>query len=137
MVEDLGGPATPAVGFAAGIERLTILLEEVKDKLKTYVDICFINADEAGKVKTLQLCQMLRSRGIRAEMDLDNKSFKAQMKRANKLEARYVMILGQSEIDNNVAILKNMETGEQEDILLTQIEQELKDRFPKSVNFKL
>ena len=80
---------------------------------------------------------MLRSRGIRAEMDLDNKSFKAQMKRANKLEARYVMILGQSEIDNNVAILKKMETGEQEDILLTQIEQELKDRFPKSVNFKL
>lgn len=137
LVEDLGGPATPAVGFAAGIERLTILLEEVKDKLKTYVDICFINADEAGKVKTLQLCQMLRSRGIRAEMDLDNKSFKAQMKRANKLEARYVMILGQSEIDNNVAILKKMETGEQEDILLTQIEQELKDRFPKSVNFKL
>ena len=76
-------------------------------------------------------------RGIRAEMDLQSKSFKAQMKRANKLMARYVLIIGQQELDNNLVILKDMQEGTQEEIIFTRLEDELKTRFPKSANYPL
>ena len=137
MVEDLGGKATPAIGFAAGLERIALILEEQKEKLVPKVDLYLANPDEAGYVKCLQLCNDLRMRGIRAEMDLQSKSFKAQMKRANKLMARYVLIIGQQELDNNLVILKDMQEGTQEEIIFTRLEDELKTRFPKSANYPL
>lgn len=137
LVEDLGGKATPAIGFAAGLERIALILEEQKEKLVPKVDLYLANPDEAGYVKCLQLCNDLRMRGIRAEMDLQSKSFKAQMKRANKLMARYVLIIGQQELDNNLVILKDMQEGTQEEIIFTRLEDELKTRFPKSANYPL
>jgi histidyl-tRNA synthetase len=137
LVEDLGGKATPAIGFAAGIERIALLLEEQKEKLKPIVDVFLVNPDQEGHTKCLQICNQLRARGVRAEMDLQAKSFKAQMKRANKLNSQYTLIIGKNEIDNNLVILKDMLEGTQEEILFTHLEEELKKRFPKTKNFKL
>lgn len=137
LVDQLGGKATPAVGFAAGIERIALLLEEQKEKLKPLVDLFLVNPDESGKIKCMQICNDLRTRGVRAEMDIQGKSFKAQMKRANKVKARFVLILGQNELDNNLAILKDMNEGTQEEVMLTQLDDELKKRFPKTTNFQV
>ncbi|MFK8137649.1 MAG: histidine--tRNA ligase [Bdellovibrionales bacterium] len=136
LVEQLGGNATPAVGFAAGIERLALILEPMKEKLQPRVDVFLIAPDQQGLEKCLPLTGALRSRGIRAEMDLQGKSFKAQLKRANKLKSRYALIVGESEIQNNLAILKNMDEGTQEEILLTKIDEKLKELFPKTSNYR-
>lgn len=137
LIGQLGGKDSPAVGFAAGIERLTILLETMKEKLQPRVDLFFVTPDESGINQALQLSNLLRSRGLRCEVDLQAKSMKAQMKRANKLRAKFVLILGQSEIDNNLAVLKNMENSEQEEIMLTHIEEELSKRFKATCNFQV
>lgn len=136
LVEQLGGKPTSGVGFAAGIERICILLEEQKENLKPHVDLFLVNPDESGKIKCMQICNELRERGVRAEMDIQGKSFKAQMKRANKVRSRFVLIIGQNEIDNNLVILKDMNEGTQEEILLTQLDTELQTRFPRTTNFQ-
>lgn len=136
LVSDLGGRDCPAVGFAAGIERLAFLLEDLKSKLEPAVDLYFVLPDREGVTRALQISNQLRSRGVRVEVDLQLKKMKHQMKRANKLRSRYVLILGSEEIKNNLAILKNMSDGTQEEILLTRLEESLLDRFKTTNNYK-
>lgn len=135
LVEQLGGPACPAVGFAAGVERLALLLEAKKMQLQAGVDVFFVAADTVAAPHLLPFCYRLREQGLRAELDLEGKSFKAQMKRADKLRSRFVMILGQNEIAKNTAILKNMTTGEQEELALDQIEAHLLALLPRRETF--
>mgnify|MGYP002841392701 CR=1 FL=1 len=125
LVENLGGKPTPAVGFAAGIERLALLMQEQKDSLQLRPDIYFVLPDDSAWEIALPLAAILREHGHYIETDLQKKKMKQQMKRANKLAARFVLILGESERESAKAILKNMEDGQQREISLDSLEQDL------------
>jgi histidyl-tRNA synthetase len=136
LVETLGGPKTPAVGFAAGIERLAMMLEDLKPKLQPLVDVYCVIPDKEGLNTSLQIADALRKRHVRVEVDLQMKAMKNQLKRASKLNAKYALIIGGQEIAHNFAILKNMQDQTQEEILLTRLEEDLLKRFKTSSNYK-
>lgn len=114
LIEEIGGPNTPACGFGMGIERVLLQLEndgiEIKEPSKCEVYVAPMNSDL--KLITLKLTDDLRKLGIKAESDHLSKSVKAQMKYANKIGAKYTLVIGQDEIDSNEAQLKNMENHE-------------------------
>lgn len=116
LVENLGGASTPAVGFGMGLNRVVLLLEDMKEKLKSYVDVYFLITNDEGYIKSLDVIKKLRENGYKIEQDLSEKSFRAQLKYADKIKARYVIILGEDEIKNNKCILRNMENGSQKEI---------------------
>lgn len=123
LVEQLGGPHTPAIGFAMGMERLLLALE--KQNLlpqETVEDSVFIVAlGSAAQAAAFPLVQAFRSAYVLAEMDGSGKSFKAQMKYADKIAAKYVIILGDDELAKNEVIVKTMETGDQEEVALDTV----------------
>lgn len=113
LVEALGGPATPAVGFAVGMDRLVELLAENSPALPA-PGMLFIAClgDEAKKLGFSWQCALNRQ-GISAEIDYAGKGLKSQMKRADRLGADYVLMLGEDELKNKSALLRNMKTKEQ------------------------
>ncbi len=115
LIEECGGKPTPAVGFGAGIERLLMTMEAagVKSTQMPTADIYIGTMGKTATLKAASFINVLRQNHIRAEMDLMGRSVKAQMKYANKIGAKYSMILGENELAENKANLKNMETGEQ------------------------
>ncbi len=121
LVEELGGKPTEGIGFAMGIERLVLIIKNqglsVADSVKPQVFLGAIG-DEAVK-KAQKIVYDLRLKGVFAEMDLCGRSVKAQMKYANKLEAKYSAVIGDDEIAENKINLKNMDSGEQSEIALT------------------
>jgi histidyl-tRNA synthetase len=122
LVKDLGGPDIPGIGFAIGMERL-ISLSSFKDETFLISPQLFIAAlgDKAQKL-AYTLCNRLRTMGIKTEMDYGGKSLKSQMKRADKLSSRYVLILGDREILENKAEFRDMQKGTQETIGLNDLE---------------
>lgn len=120
LVEELGGKATEGIGFAVGLERLVMIL---KAQNKTECDeispdIFVASIGETADISAQKLVYDLRLMGISAERDLCERSVKAQMKFANKLGAKYTMVLGDDEIKNNCADIKNMETGNSSSIAI-------------------
>ena len=115
LVKQLGGPDVPGIGFAMGIERLVMLLNQ-KDNLEGPAgpDLFLITLGEAAYEKGFQLMQKMRSLGVRVMMDHEGRSMKNQMKQANKQKAGFVLILGENELENKEAVLKDMLSGEQE-----------------------
>ncbi|MCX8074327.1 MAG: histidine--tRNA ligase [Clostridia bacterium] len=122
LVSTLGGPNTPAVGFALGMDRLVLLLKEknILEKIKNNVDIYFALFGDTAHLIGNNLMQTLRNeKNIYViDGDISNKSPKAQLKYASSKNAKFVCIIGQDEIDKNICIIKNMETGIQENINL-------------------
>ncbi|WP_028315300.1 histidine--tRNA ligase [Desulfatibacillum aliphaticivorans] len=118
LVKILGGKETPAIGFAVGFDRLAALLG-AEEKDFTVPPALFIAAlgDEARKIAFGWLCDF-NARGVRAEMDYEGKSLKSQMKQANRFNAGRVLILGENELQNGMAVLRNMDTKEQEEVAL-------------------
>jgi len=123
LTRELGGKETPGVGFAAGIERLMMVLD--KKGLNREVEITprlFIAAaDEASRDWTIATTMSLRSRGITAETDSLRRSLKAQMREADRQQADYVIVVGQHELETGKANLKNMRTSEQKEVILSDI----------------
>lgn len=123
LVSELGGEDTPAVGFGLGIERLLIKLEESgvelpePEKLNLYIAPM---GEEAAK-KAAAIINNLRKNGVSCDFDHMSRSLKAQMKYADKLGARYTLVLGDNEIESNEAKIKEMATGEQTQIKLSEI----------------
>ena len=123
LVSEIGGPETPSVGFAVGLERLLLALEkqnlipEPQKEARVYIAAMGEAATAAGM--TIQ--KELRARGILADMDLQQKSLKGQMKQAGKSGAAYTVILGDEEMAQKEAVIKTMETGEQEKISLETV----------------
>ena len=114
LVETLGGKPTPAVGFAAGIERIIILMQNKGILKNTYTpDIYFACLDSNGLSVALSLSKKLRDSGITVLMNSLRRSIKAQLREANKSGARYAIILGDSEIKNNEIIIKDLKNGTQ------------------------
>ena len=120
LIEQLGGAHTPALGFAAGLERLILTMEKQGAPFmeEPKCDLYIAPMGAAAVKEAVRLAGAARAEGFTAEYDLMNKSVKAQMKYANKLGAAYVIVLGDSELENKSAKLKNMETGDETEISL-------------------
>ena len=123
LISQIGGNATPAVGFGMGIERLVLLLQkqQEQDTLLSAPDIFIGHAEEAGFIKSQALAYTLRQQGICVETDLIGRSVKAQMKYADKINAKHTMILGGNEIASGDTTIKEMATGKQEVVQLNGI----------------
>ena len=117
LVEQMGGPPTPAVGWAAGIERLSMLLADVGAAPATVAVIPIGGAAEAVAIGVLQ---SLRTAGLRAEMAYRG-NLKRRMERANRIGARAAIILGEDEAARGVAQLKDLGTGAQEEVAIDQL----------------
>ena len=120
LVAMLDGNDTPAVGFALGMDRLVLILKEsgLIDNLKTDVDVYFVTLNDEGYIKAKEIAVKLNEKTYVTDLDISNRSMKAQLKYANKLNAKYVCILGEDELKENNCIVKNMETGIQEEVKL-------------------
>ena len=118
LIEELGGNPMPAVGFAAGLERLLIVMEQTgvvipdTDKPTVYL----AGMDEKCREKAFALACVLRANGIAAETDHMERSVKAQFKYADKLGAKYVAVIGGNELEEGAANVKNMSNGESEKV---------------------
>ncbi|MDE6210428.1 MAG: histidine--tRNA ligase [Clostridia bacterium] len=118
LVEQVGGKSTPAVGFGMGIERLIMVLESLGLSFgEPYTPAVYIAPMcEEAKDVALVIANNLRANGISAEFDIMDRSFKAQMKYADKLSAQFVAIIGEDELKADKVAIKNMKTGEQESV---------------------
>lgn len=127
LVEELGGNPTPAVGFAAGLERVLLALEQ-QDLLPVQppaADVFLIALGDAAAAAAFPLLHGLRQGGVRALMDYAGRSMKAQMKQANKSGARYAVILGEDELARHEAVVRNMAESTQESYSLDDMVQRL------------
>lgn len=128
LVEEIGGNSTPAVGFAAGLERVLLalssqnLLPQKENALKVFLVVL----GDAAKVPAFKLLEKLRNENINATMDYAGRSMKAQMREANKSGAPYTLIIGEDEVKNNAVQLKNMAKSEQETVNIDEIISKLK-----------
>ena len=124
LVEEIGGKQTPGVGFAAGIERLLIVLAKLnKNKIDSFSPVLyFVGLDETARIWSFLKTNELRRQGIRAEVDYLGRSVKSQMREANRQRALYVIVVGEQELKTKTAKLKNMSTGEETAVSLEKIE---------------
>ena len=120
MIEELGGKHTPSLGFAMGLERLLMVMDAQGIEIPNN-DSCALYiatmGDEA-KVKAFELLRRVRESGLTAETDVVGRGLRAQMKYADKIGAKYSMVLGDNEIAENKAKVKNMDSGEQTELAL-------------------
>ena len=131
LVAECGGQPTGAAGFAVGIERLLLVLESLNGAFekKAEKDIYIGAIGKAGLIKGQGIAYRMRQAGIKAECDSVGRSVKAQMKYANKIGAKYSVIIGDSELENNSVELKEMETGEKETVVLSELAEVLKAKL--------
>ena len=108
LVEQLGGPATAAVGWALGMERLVILLEQLQRDSDPVPDLYVVSRGERAEPLALQLARQLRLAGRHVELDLSRSAFGKQFKRADRTGARWAVVIGDSEADAGVALLKDL-----------------------------
>lgn len=122
LIEQLGGQKVPALGFGLGLERLILTMEnqgcEFMDP--NHCKVYLAPMDDAARPVAMKLAKDLRDAGIRAEFDLADRTFKSQMKYADKLGTDYLIVLGSNELEQKQAQLKNMKTGEQRPIRLDE-----------------
>lgn len=120
LVEEIGGPSLPAVGFGLGLERLLLVAENqgIVIPAPYSCDVYVAAMGDEARLKGFALAFALRGVGLRAECDHVGRSFKAQFKYADKLGVRYVAVLGEDELSSNRIKLKNMATGEERQVSL-------------------
>ena len=120
LVEELGGQHTPSLGFAMGIERLMLLMEaqgcEFPEAEKP--DLFMVALGEKATLKAVEIAKDMREEGFSALLDLNQRSVRAQMKYADKLGAKFNVVIGDNEVEAKTAKLKNMQTGEETEINL-------------------
>ncbi len=117
LVEQLGGPSTPAVGFAAGVERLVIVLEKLRGEApKQCIDVYIVLAEKSATKSLIAVAATIKGAGFSAAYDLLDRSVKAQMREADRLGAKFVVMIGADELAEGVVTLKNMSDGSQERI---------------------
>lgn len=120
LIEELGGKHTPSLGFAMGLERLLMVMDaqgsEIPDTDVTALYIATMG--DAAKLKAFELLRQVRECGLAAETDVVGRGLRAQMKYADKIGAKYSVVLGDNEIAENKAKVKNMESGEQTELAL-------------------
>ncbi len=130
LVAQIGGDDQPGVGFGLGLERVLLVLEAQGVEIPSVrpLDVYMIGMGEQAEDQVTKLLFQLRSAGLTAEKDYEGRKMKAQMKSADRMKARYVAILGDNELEQGVISLKNMATGEQEQVELGQLAAKVKNR---------
>ena len=128
LVHHLGGPKQPAFGFGIGFDRLVGILEEKQKKTSAGPDVFVAALGDASQEMAFGWICALNETAVRAEMDFEGRSLKAQMKLADRLNAGYVMILGDDEINKGAAILRNMQTKAQEEVPLDKVVSHITDK---------
>ncbi len=113
LVEQLGGPATPAVGWAMGLERLMILLQKLHAPPSSPMDFYVVSRGDGAEAQALKIAQALRRQGFATELDLSGSAFGKQFKRADRSGAVACLVLGDSEAESNTVQLKWLQSGEQ------------------------
>ncbi|MBU9712520.1 histidine--tRNA ligase [Evansella tamaricis] len=123
LVEEIGGPTTPGIGFALSIERLIMALESqgIALPLEEGLDAFLIVLGENPKARAPKLLHDLRTNGITVDTDYLGKKMKGQMKAADRVNARYAIILGEDELNTNQIVLKSLLTGEQDTIPMEEV----------------
>lgn len=123
LVADLGGPETAGFGFALGIERaiITIEAEGAAIPMLNQIDAYVVGLGETTNIEALKLVQSIRQAGFSAERDFLNRKAKAQFKSANKLNARLVLTIGETELAEGTVNVKQMETRKEKTVLLEDI----------------
>ena len=130
LISDYGGPQEPAIGFAFGTERIMLALESQNISVFTRPDLdtFVVWLEEEQKTQAYKTTSYLRDKHLNVLMGLDGKSMKAQLKMADKLQARTALIIGEDEVKANLLTLKDLETGEQEKLSLEQTVDKLREK---------
>jgi histidyl-tRNA synthetase len=123
LFAQLGGKPTPAVGFALGVERILIILEQMETfkNWNDHVDCFVISLGDSSITYAHSVASQLRERGLIVGTDLIRRSMKSQMREANRLNARFAVIVGENEVNNQSVLIKNMNDGFQEEVPVTDI----------------
>jgi histidyl-tRNA synthetase len=132
LVEKFGGPKVPAVGFAFGMERTALVLQSLHDKKefkKENLKLFIVALGEMQRTKGFYILDEMRRAGIKSEMSYFDSNLKTQLKLANKLEANYCLIIGEDEVEKGIAVLKNMGTGDQEELSLDDVVTQVQERI--------
>ncbi|NLO98443.1 MAG: histidine--tRNA ligase [Peptococcaceae bacterium] len=120
LVEEIGGPPTPGIGFAAGLERILAVMQnqkiEIEDRNKAGVMVAILG--DKARQEGFRLAGQLRQKGIITLMDLMGRGLKGQLKYADRVGARYVLILGEEELAKGIIIVRDMKIGDQQEIAL-------------------
>lgn len=117
LIADLGGPQLPGIGFAMGVERVALLLAEKEFRKRP--DLFIAALGEPAQAEAFRLMTRLQRIGVSVEIDYEGKSLKSQMRRADKLNSRFTLIIGEDELAKGRANLKNMDAGTQEEVTLS------------------
>lgn len=120
LLEQLGGQHTPSLGFGMGLERLQLVMEaqECEFPQPNTPDLFIVSMGEKAVLKALEIAKDMRDEGFSVVYDLNGRSLRAQMKYADKLNAKYNVVIGDDEVDKKIVTLKNMATGESSQIAL-------------------
>lgn len=123
LVEEIGGPSTPGIGFAIGLERLLLALEmqNLIPALKSQKRVYIAALGEDAVAEGFKIQEELRGLGVLTDMDLQGRSLKGQMKQAGKLDSQFTVIIGSNELEKGAAAVKNMADGTQEDIPFAEV----------------
>lgn len=132
LIESLGGKPTAAIGFAIGIERLILLLEQIKPLQPVAPDFWVIYMGDKLADEAFKLATVLRREGFSCHFDYQSKSMKNQFGRASKANARFALIIGEDEIKNKEVTFKNLTTGQQQKFGRDQLQNHLKTLLGKS-----
>ena len=129
LTEDLGGPNLPGIGFGMGLERLLLALdvENIELPIEETLDCYVVSLGERAKPFAVQLAYDLRKNNIQVDQDYLNRGMRAQFRAADRLNAKYVIIIGDDEITKNIVNIRTMETGDQIEIQADQAVPYLKD----------
>lgn len=128
LIEEVGGDPTPAVGFAVGVERLLLALKS-QNKLEASTarpNAYLVHFGGESKIKAAQVAYFLRGQGLWIELDYLDRSVRAQMKAANRLNSSYVLVFGEEELANNQVLIRNMADGQEQLHNLDQLEELIK-----------
>lgn len=131
LVQDIGGPETPGIGFALSIERLLMALEvqNVKLPIEEKLDCYLIGMGEAAKEEVSKQLFILRQAGFCVDQDYLDKKMKAQFKAADRYNATYAAIIGDNELENQTVIMKQLKTGEQVEVKINKVVEFLKENL--------
>lgn len=131
LVSNLNGPDTPGVGFALGLERLLNILESenINLNIDEGIDLYVMYTDSVYKNKALKLCTDLRMLGFKTDMDYLKRSIKSNFKQADKLNAKYIIIIGEDEAQNNYVTINDNKTKESEKVDLDSLYEYLDNKL--------
>ncbi len=131
LVEEIGGPPTPGVGFGLGVERLILTLESnnIEIPKPTGLDVFIATMGKKALEKAVEITSELRTMGLKVDFDHLKRSLKAQFKYSDKKDALYTLVIGDNELEKDAITLKNMKTGVQSEIAISNIAEEIANKF--------